>query len=351
MHNSCNYVLARTRASSRGRKRRSSPSTADCYTRHINTTTKNPACLIVTATAKEYAKKLEQIAGSEIPCKAATSADQARELYNDEPILFGRPDMIAEMLPQMPTVQWVQSSWAGVTPLIELGRRDYVLTGVKDVFGPQMSEYVIGYVLARELRVLERMEEQRRHRWFKGISGTLHGKRLGIMGTGSIGQYIATKANFLAMRVTGLSRSGRQVPVFRKVMKTGELHEFLEGLDYLVSTLPDTPETDKLLDAAALGKLPDHACFINIGRSNVIDDDALIDALNNERLAAATLDVFDDEPVPEDSPLWDTANLTMTAHIAAVSLPSLIVPIFVDNYRRYVNELPLHYIVDFAAGY
>jgi phosphoglycerate dehydrogenase-like enzyme len=310
-----------------------------------------PACLIVTPTAEKYAEVLERLADSPIPYKACTSTQQALEEYTDESILFGRPDMIAELLPNMPTVKWVQSSWAGVTPLIEADRRDYTLTGVKDVFGPQMSEYVIGFLLAHELRVLERMQEQRKHHWFKGFSGNLQGKRLGIMGTGSIGQYIATKANFMDMQVTGLSSSGRQVPVFKKVMKAAQLHDFLQGLDYLVSILPDTPDTDNLLDAEALENLPKHAYFINIGRSNVINDEALIDALQNDRLAGATLDVFDEEPVPEDSPLWDTPNLTITAHIAAVSLPSLIVPIFVDNYRRYINEQPLHYIIDFDAGY
>ena len=312
---------------------------------------KNPACLIVTATAKEYAGELERIAASPIPYISCTSAEQALEAYTDETILFGRPDMIAEILPHMPTVEWVQSSWAGVTPLIEAERRDYVLTGVKDAFGPQMSEYVIGYMLAHELRVLERMQKQRQHDWFKGFSGTLHGKRLGIMGTGSIGRYIATKANFMDMRVTGLSRCGRPVAVFHKVMPVTRLQEFLEGLDYLVSILPDTPGTDRLLDAEALGKLPQHAYLINIGRSNVVDDEALIDTLKNKRLAGATLDVFDPEPIPKDSPLWDTPNLTITAHIAAVSLPSLIVPIFVDNYRRYTSEQPLQYVVDFEAGY
>ncbi len=87
-----------------------------------------------------------------------------------------------------PVVRWVQSTWAGVTPLLALGRRDFVLTGVKDTFGPQMAEYVLGYLLARELRLLERREHQLRRDWWPAESGTLRGKTLGIMGTGSIGR-------------------------------------------------------------------------------------------------------------------------------------------------------------------
>lgn len=322
-----------------------------CYTRAIDTKNKKPACLVVHPNAAQYAEEMERLAPSSIPYKACASADEALDAYTDESILFGRPDEIAEILPTAPTVKWVQSCWAGVTPLIEAERRDYTLTGIKDAFGPQMSEYVIAYLLAHELKLFERMNAQQEHRWDKVLGGTLHGKRLGIMGTGSIARYLATKANFLDMHVTGLSRSGNPVPVFQKIMKSTQLHKFLEGLDYLVSILPDTPDTDNLLDADALRKLPKHAYFINIGRSNVVVDEALIDALKNARLAGATLDVFDEEPIPEDSPLWGTPNLTITAHVAAVSLASLVVPIFVDNYRRYVNEQPLHYVVDFDAGY
>jgi phosphoglycerate dehydrogenase-like enzyme len=317
----------------------------------MKTENKTPTCLIVTATAEEYVEELARLANIPIPFKACISAEQALREYTDESILFGRPDMIAELLPNMPMVDWVQSTWAGVTPLIEAKRRDYVLTGVKDVFGPQMSEYVIGYLLAHQLRVLERMQEQRQHSWFKGLSDTLEGKRLGIMGTGSIARHIAKTAGNFDMIVAGLSRSGTPQPGFDSVMQADQLHEFLESIDFLVAILPNTPDTDNLLDAAALARLPAHAYFINIGRSNVVDDGALIDALRNHRLAGAALDVFDEEPVPQDSPLWDTPNLTITAHVAAVSYPSIIVPIFVDNYRRYLDKQPLKYVVDFAAGY
>ena len=310
-----------------------------------------PSCLIVTAAAEEFAKETARLADFPMSVKACTSAKQALAEYTDEAVLFGNPDMIAEVLPKMPTVDWVQSSWAGVTPLMTLDHRDYVLTGIKDVFGPQMSEYVIGYLLAHELKVLQRMSEQREHNWFKSYSGTLQGKRLGIMGTGSIGQHIATTAKHFGATVTGLSRSGADVPGFEKVLPVAQLNDFLEECDYVVAVLPRTAATDKLLDAAALARLPAHAYFINVGRSNVVDDAALMDALQNNRLAGAALDVFDEEPIPEDSPLWDTPNLSITAHVAAVSYTSLIVPIFVENYRRYLKQQPLNYVIDFAAGY
>ena len=307
--------------------------------------------MIITAAADEFAYELERAANDAIPFRTCKSAAEAIASYAGEKILFGNPSMIAEVLSEMPAVDWVQSTWAGVTPLIEHRRRDYVLTGVKGVFGQQMSEYVIGYLLAHELRILRRKASQLAHRWDDTFSGHLAGKRMGILGTGSIGAHIARTAACFGMTVLGCSRSGDAADGFDTVIPVERLDDFLENLDYLVSTLPDTPETDALLDSRSLGRLPDHAYFVNVGRSNVIVDDALVDSLREGALAGAALDVFDEEPVPENSPLWDAPNLSMTGHIAAISHPSLIVPIFVENYRRYRRGAALEFVVDFGAGY
>ena len=310
-----------------------------------------PDCLLLTAAAEKFAAEINRIADVPIRLSACVSPDQALDEYRGQPVILGEPGMVATVLNKMPEVEWVQSTWAGVTPLISCERRDYVLTGVKGIFGPQMSEYVFGYLLAHELKVVERVHAQLKRNWAAMRSGFLQGKRLGIMGTGSIGQHIARTAEGFGMRVTGLSRSGTLVPGFEAVLPVEQLYEFLGGIDYLVSTLPQTSSTTNLLDAVALAKLPSHAYFINVGRSNVINDEALIDVLRNGCIAGATLDVFDVEPLPDDSPLWDTPNLSVTAHIAAISHPNLITPIFIDNYRRYMHGQPLRYVVDFEAGY
>jgi phosphoglycerate dehydrogenase-like enzyme len=310
-----------------------------------------PDCLIVSTDASELAREITLLAEFPLAIVSCTSAKQALAEYTNETVLLGRPDMIAQILPSTPAVDWVQSSWAGVDPLLSIDRRNYVLTGIKDVFGPQMSEYVFAHLLAHELKLLKRNTEQLGHNWYQVESGTLQGKRLGIMGTGSIGQHIAKTAKSFGLNVTGLSRSGAIKPGFQEVVQSGQLHNWLSDLDYLVSALPHTTETDRLLDASSLAKLPVHAYFVNVGRSNVLDEGALVDALNKKRLAGAALDVFDEEPLPQDSSLWDTPNLSITAHIAAVSYPSMIVPIFLENYRRYLAGLDLKYIIDFESGY
>jgi phosphoglycerate dehydrogenase-like enzyme len=308
-------------------------------------------CLIVSGAAREFAEEISRTADFPVSFDVCTSPVDALEKYSGQRILFGNPDMVAAILADLPAVDWVQSTWAGVKPLTRIARRDYVLTGVKDVFGPQISEYVMGYLLAHELRVLERMRQQRLRNWFTSPSGVLQGKRLGILGTGSIGSHIARTASAFSIMVTGLNTSGTPSPAFDKVVPVSVLHDFLQGLDYLVSTLPQTTETDNLLDKAALAKLPSHAYLVNVGRGNVLDHAALIEALQNDKIGGAALDVFDEEPVPQDSPLWDTPGLSITAHMAAISHPSLIVPIFLDNYRRYCSGEPLKYVIDLDKGY
>jgi phosphoglycerate dehydrogenase-like enzyme len=308
------------------------------------------AVLIVGTDAPEYARLIDAAEPS-ISVTTCQNAAEARAAYADQPILFGNPESIAQVLPDMPTVEWVQSTWAGVTPLFEISRRDYLLTGIKGVFGPQMSEYVIGYMLANELKVIRRLAAQRDRQWFEKASGTLLGKKIGVMGTGSIGQAIARRAKDNGMTVTGLSRTGASNPDFENVFKVDELHAFLHGLDYLVSVLPHTSETDQLLDQTALAQLSTRAYFINVGRANVVDDEALVSALASGELGGAVLDVFDVEPVSAESPLWDVPNLLITGHIAAISHPDLIAPIFLENYKHFVSGQPLQNVISFDNGY
>ena len=308
-------------------------------------------CLIISSHADEYAAEIARHKDVDVSVTACTTSEQALRQYAGQRIVFGDPDLVAPVLPNMPTVEWVQSTWAGVLPFVQGARRDYRLTGIKDVFGEQLSEYVLGYLLAHELKILERVENQLKHQWHEASSGSLQGKRLGIMGTGSIGRHIAHKAALFGMRVSGLSRTGAATEGFDDVQATSELYVFLASVDYLVAILPQTSETDRLLDERAFTQLPSHAYFINIGRGNVVDDDALINALQRGEIAGASLDVFDEEPLPEDSPLWETPNLLITAHMGAVSYPELVVPIFVENYQRFSKNAPLRSMVDFDAGY
>ena len=307
--------------------------------------------MIVTGDAADYAALLDATSEPDVPFVVCTTREEAVDAYDRHRILFGDPSLIAGLLPGMPTVEWVQSTWAGVTHLLVGGRSDYMLTNVRGIFGPLMTEYVLAYMLANEIGILQRVEHQRRREWPNDVSGTLRGKRLGIMGTGSIGAHIAGALHPFGMHVSGLSRSGSAVGGFDRVFRVDQLESFLRDLDYLVCVLPHTAHTDRLLDADALAALPDRAYLINVGRGNVLDHGALAAALRDGRLSGAVLDVFEHEPLPPEDPLWTTPNLLVTGHVAAHSHPADIVPIFLRNYHRFVSGEPLEFVVDFARGY
>jgi phosphoglycerate dehydrogenase-like enzyme len=179
----------------------------------------------------------------------------------------------------------------------------------------------------------------------------LRGKTIGLLGVGSIGAHLAGTARHFAMTVHGFTRASESSEHIDRYYHGGDLLKFAEGLDYLVSVLPRTADTDKLVDASLLNALPPHAVFVNVGRGNAVDEAALVAALQEGRLAAAVLDVFEKEPLPQDHPFWTTPNLYMTFHTSAISYPQDITRVFVENYGRFLEGKPLNYVVDFGRGY
>ncbi len=311
----------------------------------------NPAVFIASHDAEDYARLLARELGDQVPVNTVVRRAAVLAGYDGEPILLGRPDFLVDLLKSRPPVQWVQSTWAGVTPLVEIDFRDYRLTGVKDVFGRQMAEYVFGYLLVHELRLEQRRDSQHQHRWDDTPSGTLGGKVMGIMGTGSIGIHLAHMARAFAITPIGFNSRGEPLEPFAQVYTGDTLTAFLQQCDYLVGVLPATPATSNLLDAAAFAAMKKSAYLVNVGRGNLVDDDALVNALREQQLAGAVLDVFRDEPLAADSVLWDAPGLRITGHVAAVSLAADIARLFVDNYRRFTSGEKLQHLVDFDKGY
>lgn len=311
----------------------------------------SPAVLILSPDANDYLPCVGELAEAGIAFTVAESVSAAREIYAGQPVVLGQPDLVAQVLGDMPEVRWVQSSWAGVTPLLKTGRTDYLLTGVKDTFGPQMAEYVIGYMLAHELKVFERLGRQANRNWWDESSGTLQGKTAGIMGTGSIGASIARRLKPFGMRIIGFSRGGAAAEGFDRVFSAAQLADFLTGPDHVICVLPDTPQTRHILDAQAFRQMKDSCYLVNVGRGSVVDEPALAKALCAGELAGAVLDVFQQEPLPSDSPLWNAPGLIVTGHIAAQSRPADIARIFIENYRRYCKDEALRYRIDFERGY
>lgn len=267
-------------------------------------------------------------------------------------IVFGAPSMIRDVLKKLPSLRWVQAMWAGVDPLLEpLLRRNYILTNARGVFGGLMFEYIFGYLLNHERKIFQRAEAQKNKHWDKSLTGTLRGKTIGLLGVGSIGAEVAKRAKVFEMTVHGYTRSSESSTQVDKYFHGEDLLDFAAELDYLISILPNTKETQRIVDANVLNALPPHALFINVGRGSAVDEAALLEALNQNKIAGAILDVFEQEPLPKDHPFWNTPNLTMTFHTSAPSLPEDIARVFIENYRLYVEGKPLKYQIDFEKGY
>jgi phosphoglycerate dehydrogenase-like enzyme len=214
-----------------------------------------------------------------------------------------------------------------------------------------MSEYVFGYLLAHERKIFERAEAQKNKIWDTALTGQLRGKTIGLLGVGSIGVEVAKTAKFFGMAVRGYTRGSEASTQVDKYYHGDDLLEFVKGLDYVVGILPNTNETRKIVDANVINALPSHALFVNVGRGSAVDENALLEALRNNKIAGAVLDVFEQEPLPKEHPFWEAPNLKMTFHTSAPSLAEDIARVFIENYRLYIERKPLKYVVDFENGY
>ena len=314
--------------------------------------TKRNTLLILLRNATAYADIIHAADLPDLKIRAFKTVEDALSSADEANILLGEPDLLREILPATGRLEWAQSTWAGVAPLMGKDfRRDYLLTGVQDVFGPIMAEYVLCYMLMHERNVLQCYALQQKKQWKMPKPGLLGGKRVGIMGVGSIGTAIAESANFFNMLTSGYSRTRNPRTSVDQMFGPEQLLEFVRDLDYLVSVLPDTSSTTHLIDSTVLKAMKPEAVLINVGRGNVVDEDALVNALNRKEIAGAVLDVFQQEPLPQAHPFWKTAGLIITSHKAALSSPEDIAPLFIGNYRRFAAGNPLKYQVDFTRGY
>ena len=267
-------------------------------------------------------------------------------------IVIGEPKLIQDALPLLSSLKWVQSIYAGVEPLVDpTQRRNYILTNARGVFGELMSEYVFGYLLFLEKKMLERMKTQAAREWQRPESGVLRGKTIGLLGVGSIGAHLAGTAKHFGMTVRGFTRESESSDQIDQYFHGDDLLNFADQLDYLIIVLPRTNDTNQIVNSNLLNALPSHAILINVGRGNAVDESALVNALKEGKLAAAVLDVFEIEPLPKEHPIWGTPNLYMTFHTSAISYPENLTKLFAENYHLYLDGKPLKYQVDFERGY
>ena len=279
------------------------------------------------------------------PSEAASAVADAEILYawKFPPQLYAKAGRL----------KWLQVMGAGVDWALVPELPEHVqITRAPGVFGPWMAEYVLAWCLWVTQRLKPYRDAQRQRRWDDHVlPERLSGKTVTIVGLGDIGRDIARAARGLGMRVLGVSRRGRPVREATRMYSVAAMTRALREADFVVLLLPLTPETRGIIGADALAAMKSTAWLINIARGAVVDEGALMAALEQRRIAGAVLDVFDREPLPPSHPLWKMDNVVVTPHISGPSTADALTPVFNDNLARYLAGRPLRHVVDRRRGY
>ncbi len=263
---------------------------------------------------------------------------------------------VDDLLRVVPKLRWLQASMAGAGEIAEragLQNTEVTITTASGVYSGPLAEFVLMALLAH-VKALDRLRRDKAEkRWREAHTETLRGKTLCIVGLGNIGRAVAERARPFEARVVGVKRTVREDDAAwdyaDELYTTRDLHPALQEADYVVVTLPGTPETYRLLNAEAISAMKPGAYFVNVGRGKVVDEGALIEALKSGQLSGAALDVFEEEPLPRESPLWNLENVIVSPH-STDNVPGLTnelqTELFCDNLRRYLNGEPLRNELD-----
>jgi D-2-hydroxyacid dehydrogenase (NADP+) len=268
--------------------------------------------------------------------------------WADAYIGFRRPP-----LPTMGAVRWVQSTGAGVDSWLQAPElpREIVLTRTPESFGPMIAEWALSRALAFVTKIPELLSAQREHRWAPSDVGMLRGTHAVVVGTGDVGSHIGRVFGALGCRVSGVSRTGGGDPaIFAAVHTTRALADVAATADWLILTVPLTPDTRGLVGETVL-RACEGAVLLNAGRGAVVQESLLPRALNEGWLRGAALDVFEVEPLPADSPLWDDPRVMISPHVSGLTTIEGAVAGFLECLAIFERGETPKWIVDRDRGY
>lgn len=257
-------------------------------------------------------------------------------------------------------VKWIHSLAAGVDKVLfpELIESPVVLTNARGVFKRSLAEFAVLGMLYFGKRVRRLVESQRAHKWDDFLVDWLPGKIMAVIGYGEIGRECAMLAKAVGVRIFAMRRKvqlSASDPVLERVFAPEQLREMLSEADFVLAAAPLTPETRHMVSEAEFDAMKPSAIVMNVGRGPVIDERALIRALEQKRIAGAALDVFEVEPLPKDHAFWDMENVLLSPHCTDRTRDpdwlDLSMQCFIDNFERYTRGEPLENVVDKRAGY
>jgi phosphoglycerate dehydrogenase-like enzyme len=317
--------------------------------------------LVLSNPAASHLKPLESLPGpvevtvGDDVAKLAQAAPDADAIFN---AVFGGA-LLRAVFPLARKVRWVHNLSAGVESVMfpELIESHVPLTNGRGVFAESLSEFVIAAALffAKDLRRMVHNQEARR--WETFDVELLAGRTMGVVGYGEIGRASARLAHASGMRVCALRRRttlSEADPLLDAIYPPDRIQTMLSECDYVVVAAPLTPETRGMIGAPEIEAMKSNAVVINVGRGPIIDEGALIAALRAGRIRGAALDVFDEEPLPEQHPFWTMPNVLVSPHTADHTQDGwmgLATQMFVRNFDRFIKGEPLGNVVDKRAGY
>jgi len=270
---------------------------------------------------------------------AAETAEDAVPLAGDARVIAGMPRIINQaVIDAAPRLELLQMMTSGVDLIrsLKLPEGVAVATG-RGIHGPQLSELAFYFMLNFLRDVRGQLARQANAQWGGSRPRVLLGRHIVIVGVGSISEALASRCQAFGMKVTGLSASRNDAPGFDAIRPMTDLKAAVGEADFAVILTPLTPATTGLIDAGMIAAMPAHAVLINLARGPVVDEAALIDALQRGAIAGAGLDVFEREPLPADSPLWQLDNVLITPHTGGASdrVPQQFAPLVADNVARW----------------
>ena len=270
----------------------------------------------------------------------------------------GRNDLLSGVLLFATRARWIHSLWTGVEGILspEMIEHPAALTNGRGVFRWPLADWVVGVMLFFAFDLRRVLQQQEQGVWKPFVSTTLEGRTLGIVGYGSIGSATAERARPFGMKIGALRRRTELFQGDALVDKSygpDQLKDLMTACDYVLVTTPLTRETRGLIGASEIGAMKPEAVILNIGRGPVIDEPALVRALQSGAIRGAALDVFDTEPLPAGHPFWGMRNVLLSPHTAD-RVEGFLVPAcecFLENLSRFLSGSPLLNVVDKSAGY
>ncbi|UCB50073.1 MAG: D-2-hydroxyacid dehydrogenase [Deltaproteobacteria bacterium] len=295
--------------------------------------------LLLDPIAEEYKKFLEP-KFPELSIYASAKEEEMGDVIEKMDIIMAIR-ISDQLLKKATNLKWIQAKTTGVDQIVSLPslRKDILITSTRGIHGPQVSEMAFLLMLALNRDLPQMIRNQDKRVWERWPAKLLFQKKVGILGVGVIGEEIARKCKAFGMVVYGIDIVQRKIEAVDQFYGPEALVQVIQEVDYFIISAPSTPQTYKMVGTKLLSSMKPTAFLINLGRGDIVDEEALINALKSGKIAGVALDVFPTTPLPKDHPLWEINNVIITPHVAGLCDIQVeqVCSIFEENLRRFIR--------------